>query len=211
MTYAENLWLFFSLLFGIIIVPGMDMVFVLTSSLAGGRRNGLAATAGIVAGGVCHSIYGALGAGLLLRLAPGLFNVILLLGGGYIVWIGWSLLRSSAAFGAIGPLQTRSHWQSFQQGIVTCLLNPKAYLFMLAVYPQFLKPEFGSTWLQAVVMAAMTAVTQLAIYGGVALAGSHGRERLTSSPRITAAVGRSAGLVLILVACVTVWRGWGAP
>ena len=38
MGYAENLWLFFLLLFGIIIVPGMDMLFVLANSLTGGSN-----------------------------------------------------------------------------------------------------------------------------------------------------------------------------
>ena len=40
MTYAENLWLFFVLLSGIIIVPGMDMFFVIANSLTGGKRAG---------------------------------------------------------------------------------------------------------------------------------------------------------------------------
>ena len=51
MTYAENLWLFFLLLFGIIIVPGMDMLFVLANALTRGRAAGLSATAGIMIGG----------------------------------------------------------------------------------------------------------------------------------------------------------------
>ena len=46
MTYSENLWLYFTLLFGIIIVPCMDMLFVLANSLTSGRRAGMAATAG---------------------------------------------------------------------------------------------------------------------------------------------------------------------
>jgi threonine/homoserine/homoserine lactone efflux protein len=46
MSYTQNLWLFFVLLFGIIIVPGMDMFFVITNSLIGGKARGLAATAG---------------------------------------------------------------------------------------------------------------------------------------------------------------------
>ncbi|QCI64834.1 LysE family translocator [Phreatobacter stygius] len=207
MNYAENLWLFFVLLFGIIIVPGMDMVFVLANSLTGGRRQGLAATAGIIAGGVFHGIYAALGVGLLLRLVPGLFTVLLLAGAAYIVWIGWTLLRSSVVIGAIGSLPIQSLWTSFRQGIVTSLLNPKAYLFMLAVYPQFLKPEFGPIWAQAIVLAVMTAATQLAVYGGVALAGSSGRDWLTSSPGMTVSLGRGAGVVLITVAVVTAWQG----
>jgi threonine/homoserine/homoserine lactone efflux protein len=50
MSYAENLWIFFILLLGIIIVPGMDTLFVLANALTGGRRPGFAAIAGIMAG-----------------------------------------------------------------------------------------------------------------------------------------------------------------
>ena len=38
MSYTENLWLFFILLFGIIAVPGMDMLFVLANALTGAAR-----------------------------------------------------------------------------------------------------------------------------------------------------------------------------
>ncbi|MCF3638574.1 LysE family translocator, partial [Rhizobium sp. TRM95111] len=67
MTYAENLWLFFLLLTGIIVVPGMDMVFVLASALSGGRRAGLTAVFGIMTGGLVHTLYAALGVGVALR------------------------------------------------------------------------------------------------------------------------------------------------
>ena len=80
MTYTENLWLFFLLLSGIIIVPGMDMVFVLASALSGGRRAGLTAVFGIMAGGLVHTLYAALGVGVALRFAPALFNVLLAAG-----------------------------------------------------------------------------------------------------------------------------------
>ncbi|MFN6984907.1 MAG: LysE family translocator, partial [Rhizobium oryzihabitans] len=65
MSYAENLWLFFLVLFGIIILPGMDMLFVLASALTGGKRTGLSAASGMSAGGIVHSLYGALGVGML--------------------------------------------------------------------------------------------------------------------------------------------------
>src|SRR5438128_2696067 len=101
MTYAQNLWIFFALLFGIIIVPGMDMMFVLANALTGGRRLGLAATAGVMAGGLAHTAFGALGVGVLLKLAPALFTGMLLAGAAYMAWIGLSLARSTIAIGAI--------------------------------------------------------------------------------------------------------------
>ena len=210
MTYAENLWLFFTLLFGIIIVPGMDMVFVLANAITGGRTSGLAATAGIMAGGVLHTLYAALGVSVVLHLVPELFNVLLVAGAAYIAWIGFSLLRSSITIGGVDEGRRLSRWASFRQGAMTSLMNPKAYLFMLAVYPQFLKPQFGPVWSQAAVMALMIAVTQLAVYGGLALAAGRGRDLIVGSPGITAAIGKAAGLLLVLIAVLTVWQGWSA-
>jgi threonine/homoserine/homoserine lactone efflux protein len=208
MTYAENLWLFFTLLFGIIIVPGMDMVFVMANALTGGRASGLTATAGIMAGGVFHTLYAALGVGFLLHLVPELFNVLLLAGAAYIAWIGISLARSSIAIASIEPGARLSLWTSFRRGALTSILNPKAYLFMLAVYPQFLKPQFGPLWSQALIMAIMISLTQLAVYGGLALAAGRSRAAIVSSPRATAIVGKAVGVLLIAVAVVTALQGW---
>lgn len=207
MTYTENLWLFFTLLFGIIIVPGIDMLFVLANALTGGRKAGLAATGGIMAGGAVHSLYGALGVGLLATLLPSLFTPLLVLGAAYMIWIGFSLMRSSITVDAVGQADSRSLWTAFRRGMMTCLINPKAYLFMLAVYPQFLKPALGPLWSQALVMALMTALTQLAVYGALALAAGRSRDLLIANPRATMLVGRGAGLLLVVVSLLTLWRG----
>jgi threonine/homoserine/homoserine lactone efflux protein len=207
MTYGENLWLFFTLLFGIIVVPGMDMIFVLANSLTRGRTAGLAATAGIIAGGLVHSLYGAVGVGLLANLMPVLFRPLLIAGALYMAWIGISLVRSSITVDHVGPADAGSHWQAFRRGAVTCLINPKAYLFMLAVYPQFLRPDFGPLAPQAAVMAAMTAATQLGIYGGLALAAARARAFLVGNGTATIWVGRAAGLLLLTVSLATLWEG----
>jgi threonine/homoserine/homoserine lactone efflux protein len=207
MTYTENLWLFFTLLFGIIIVPGMDMIFVMANSLTRGRTAGLAATAGIMAGGLVHSLYGAAGVGLLANLMPFLFRPLLIGGAVYMAWIGFSLMRSSITVEHVGPSDAGSNWEAFRRGMVTCLINPKAYLFMLAVYPQFLRPDFGPLAPQAAVMAAMTAGTQLAVYGGLALAAGRARSFLVGNASATIWVGRIAGALLVLVSALTFWEG----
>lgn len=209
MTYSENLWLFFLLVSGIIVVPGMDMVFVLASSLSGGRKAGLSATFGIMAGGLVHTLYAALGVGVLLHVAPNLFNGLLVVGAAYVAWIGWQLFRSSIVIDDVGNLDRRGLLARFRQGALTSLMNPKAYLFMLAVFPQFLRPEFGPLWRQTVVMLLMIWVTQLAVYGGLALAAARSRDALISSPAATRFIGRAAGVLLVAIAVVTVWRGWG--
>ncbi|ESZ66766.1 threonine transporter RhtB [Mesorhizobium sp. L103C119B0] len=205
MSYAENLWLFFILLSGIIIVPGMDMLFVLANALTGGRDRGLAATGGIMVGGIVHTLNGAIGVGLLMHFVPILYKPIA--GAAYMAFIGISLMRSSITVGHDGPAGSRTAWKAFRQGLVTCLINPKAYLFIFAVYPQFLKPDYGPIWMQATVMGLLTMLTQAAIYGGLAITAGRSRNLLVANPRATAFAGRAAGLLLFAVSVFTAWEG----
>lgn len=211
MSYSAQLWLFFLMVFGVVVFPGIDMAFVLASSLLGGRRSGFFAVAGIVLGGICHVVVGVLGISVLLQVFPAAFNTLLLLGALYVAWIGLSLLRSSSVFTAAADTEassSRSAWVSLRRGALTNLLNPKAYLFMLAVFPQFLRPERGSIALQAVVLAAIIAATQAGVYGALVLVAGNARGWLESRPAVSLALGRAVGVLLIAAAALTGWEGW---
>ncbi|MEO8672984.1 MAG: LysE family translocator [Tahibacter sp.] len=201
MHYAY-LWMFFLVVLAVVLLPGLDMAFVLGSALVGGRRQGLVAVAGIVAGGFCHVAAAALGVGALLRVMPSAFNAVLLAGALYMAWIGWSLLRSRPGTSTSAALAPVAAWTTFRRAALTNLLNPKAYLFMLAIFPQFINGERGPVWLQAVVLGLIIAITQLGVYGGLAsLAGGGGW--LARRPRAALWLHRGVGLVLVLAAVWT--------
>jgi len=208
-THASSLWLYFVLVAGIIVLPGMDMAFVMASALAGGRRAGLAAVGGMVAGGWVHLVLGAIGIGLLLQAAPGLFEALLLAGAFYVGWIGLSLLRGATALGeaAIAPRPARA---TFGRALATCLLNPKAYVFTLAVFPQFLRTDARSFAAQALSMAAITSFTQVAVYGAIALAAAGTRAWLARNPDSQRRLGHAVGLLLIAAAAWTAAHGLAA-
>jgi threonine/homoserine/homoserine lactone efflux protein len=209
MQSSAHLWLFFLMVLGIVVLPGMDMAFIVGSSLSGGRRAGLLALAGVMAGAVFHVAASGLGIGLLLNWVPGLFNAMLLAGAVYIAWIGWSLLRSSgASTTALHARAARGSWATFRQALVTSLLNPKAYLFMLAVFPQFVRADGEPFWMQAIVLGLIIWVVQAGVYGSLALAASSTNPGLGSRPRLQAIVTRLTGGVLIAGAVLTAMQGW---
>jgi threonine/homoserine/homoserine lactone efflux protein len=164
--------------------------------------------AGIITGGACHVAAGATGVAVLLRVVPAAFNTMLWVGTLYVAWIGLSLFRSGAAFTAAPLTEGKSPAATFRQGAVTNLLNPKAYLFMLAVFPQFLRPEYGALWLQALVLGAIIALTQGTVYGALALVAGRARGWLSSNPAASVAVARSVGVLMMLAAVLTVVGGW---
>lgn len=207
MTQYGHLWLFATLVLGVVVLPGLDMAYIMGSALSGGRRAGFAALAGVVAGGVCHVVMTGLGVSVLLRTVPGAFNALLVAGALYIAWIGVSLIRSHAAF-SVAATGDRPLAATFRQGLLTCLLNPKAYLFMLAIFPQFLRPEYGALVVQAAVMWLIIALNQVFVYGGLALAADRARRWLSREPAAGVFVARSVGVLLIGAAMFTGIEGW---
>lgn len=208
MTGFSHLWLFFVVVLGVVLLPGLDMAYVLGSALTGGRRQGLTAVAGMVAGGACHVAVGALGLSALIAFVPSAFNAVLVAGSLYVAWIGISVLRSEGRFGTGAGLAPRPLGATFRQAWLTNLLNPKAYAFMLAIFPQFLRPAYGTLWVQAVVLGAIIAVTQAGVYGGVALTAAGMREWLARNPAVGTTVNRVVGATLIAAAAATAMEGW---
>jgi threonine/homoserine/homoserine lactone efflux protein len=205
---AGELAVYFALVFGIIVLPGMDMAFVLGNTLAGGRRAGMAAVVGTMAGGLCHMAMGVLGVALVLQVVPGLFTAMLLAGALYVAWIGVTLWRAPAGaldFGS-GPAQA-SPATAFRGAMLTSLLNPKAYLFTLAVVPQFVHPERGSVWAQAAALALITAATQAGVYGSLALLAARSRRWLESDAGSQRLMLRVVAVLLIGTAAFTAWQG----
>jgi len=206
MSYAQSLILLWLLILGIVLVPGMDMLLVLSNALARGWRAGMAAVGGIMTAGAGHTLWGVLSVAVLLRLPPAIFTAMLLAGALYLGWIGLDLMRSAitVAEGDDTALAARS---AFRQGAVTAVLNPKAYVFVASVYPQFVRPEFGPLWWQASVILALVATTQFGIYGGVALAAGRIRRWLVTSPGATILAGRATGAIFLAAAGLTLVAG----
>ncbi len=208
------LWVYFLMVFGVIVLPGMDMAFVSASAMFGGRRAGGAAVAGIIVGGFCHLVIAIAGIAALLQLWPALFRIIVIAGAVYLAWIGLSLARVREGFN--GWTQTSDGKDAtapmivFRRAVLTCLTNPKAYIFMFAVFPQFLRPAAGPVWQQALALGAITAVTQGGVYGVVAILSARAAGWMGASPRASLWLCRAVGVFFIVAAIYLATQGWQA-
>jgi threonine/homoserine/homoserine lactone efflux protein len=206
--HSPDLWLFFVLVSGVIVLPGMDMAYVATNALVGGLRSGMTAVAGIVAGGIVHVAVAATGIATLLTVWPAAFNALLVAGSIYMVWVGLSILRAGDAPSIADADAPASASQVFRRAMLTCLLNPKAYAFMLAVFPAFLRTDQRPLALQALLLAAIIAATQAAVYGTVAVAAAGTRRFAGVGAAGQRWMPRIAGPLLMGGAALTLMLGW---
>jgi threonine/homoserine/homoserine lactone efflux protein len=204
---SSNLWLYFVVISGVIILPGMDMAYVMGSSMKGGYRAGFAAVAGTVVGGICHMLIGATGVSAVLSLIPWAYRAMLIAGATYIAWLGWSLMRLSSLAAPDAGQGRASLQKSFVGAVATCMLNPKAYVFMLAIFPQFIRRDGDSIWIQTSVLSLITAATQMVVYGAVAIMAVQTQQVLVNKPRTNALLAKGIGALLIVAAGLTLYGG----
>jgi threonine/homoserine/homoserine lactone efflux protein len=183
------------------LTPGPDMLFVVGSSAAHGRRAGVMASLGIGAGCVLHMVLATVGLSALLAASALAFEVVKWVGAAYLVWVGVGMLRRRAGAGAATPPPVPPH-KVFWQGALTNALNPKVALFFLAFLPQFITPGASNQAAAFLLLGALFNVGGTAVNIVVALLASGVRERLARSAsgsgnRVGAWLQRAAGALFV--------------
>lgn len=144
---APQVYAFVGLAAVLTLIPGADTALVTRSTLSGGRRAALFTTLGICCGLTTHAMASALGLSAILRVSSLAYSVVKFAGAGYLAYLGVQSLRGAAKNTADATSNfdqssiDRLRGDSFRQGLITNLLNPKVALFYLTILPQFVSPE----------------------------------------------------------------------
>ncbi len=145
---------YLSAAFLLAVVPGPGMLYVLTRSLHGGRRQGVLSSFGTAIGGSFHVVAAAFGLSALLAASSLAFMVIKYAGAAYLIYLGVRMLLEKHEM----ILETDSGFAGnpFTQGIITEILNPKTALFFLSFIPQFVTPDAGNVTLQFILLGTIS-------------------------------------------------------
>ncbi len=174
---AADLGLFLVAALLLAIIPGPGMLYVGARTLAGGLGEGLASTAGTGLGGMVHVLAGALGLSALVMASAEAFTVMKLLGGLYLIWLGFQAWRQAGlALQAGADLPPLGMPRAFREGVVVEALNPKTAAFFLAFIPQFLDPSRGDIGWQFVLLGSICVAANTLVDAGVALAAGRLRD-----------------------------------
>jgi len=177
------------------LIPGPDVLCILSNSIARGTRAGVLVCLGIATGCLFHVACATLGLSMLLLAVPMAFFVVKLCGAAYLAWLGWRMLRHPADISSVakpGPLAS-----PFIQGALSNLLNPKIALFFVAILPQFIVPANGSPGLQAFLLGLLSIASGTAVNLVTASLGARTRRFLLARERLFRRIQQVAGGLLI--------------
>ncbi|MFC5957317.1 leucine efflux protein LeuE [Streptomyces pratens] len=189
----------------IVLLPGPNSLYVLSVAARRGVRTGYKAAAGVWCGDAVLMTLSAAGVASLLQANAVLFGIVKYAGAGYLTWLAIGMLRA-----AWGMWRTRSEQSAlesapgaaaadatpterpYRRALVISLLNPKAILFFISFFVQFVDPAYAYPALSFVVLGVFAQIASVLylsalIFGGTKLAAAFSRRRVLSAGATSAA------------------------
>ena len=187
--------------FIIIVIPGPSVVFVVGRALSYGRRVALASVVGNTLGLITIVVLVAAGLGVVVQESIVVFTVLKLAGSAYLVWLGIEAVRRRKEFLAGGPSElggVAMTWsRAIRQGYLVGATNPKGYLMLAAVLPQFIDRGEGHLQLQMLILGLLATTIGMMSDSLWAVIASQLRSWFNSSPQRGERMGAVGGVSMI--------------
>ncbi|MFJ5922379.1 leucine efflux protein LeuE [Kitasatospora sp. NPDC092948] len=178
----------------IVLLPGPNSLYVLSVAARKGIRTGYRAACGVFLGDLTLISLTSLGAASLLRANPAVFAVVKFGGAAYLLWIGVGMLRAArqmwreravATAPADAPTEQDTE-RPFRRALVISLLNPKAILFLLSFFTQFVDASYSAPALSFALLGGVLQTfsflyLSLLIFAGTSLANAFRRRKRLSA------------------------------
>ena len=201
---VTDLWTYVVGALGIILLPGPNSLFVLSVATVRGVKAGYQGAMGVFVGDTILLLLTALGAAGLLRTYPALFMVVKYAGAAYLTWVGVNLVIAAirkwrshqpvqaAADGAVA--EAAAHLQQpFKRALVISLLNPKAILFLLSFFVQFIDPAYETPAVPFLILSAIIMVFSAVYLSALIFAGARLAQGFSRRKRLSATLSSAVG------------------
>lgn len=171
----------------IVLLPGPNSLYVMTVASQRGIGAGYRGALGIFTGDLILMSLATTGMASLFQAQPALFEGLKYAGAAYLAYLGWGLVRAGLAGWraptvTAQPAPSASSNRPFQAALLISLMNPKAILFFVSFFIQFVSPTYSHPWLSFVILGVIVQVCSMAylsalIFGGRCLAEAFRRRR----------------------------------
>lgn len=187
----------------IVLLPGPNSMYVLSVAAQRGVRAGFAGAAGVFVGDFILMTLAATGAAGLLKANPALFAVVKYLGGGYLAWVGVNMLLGAwrawrqRQLAEASPARAVNTANPFVRALVISLMNPKAILFFVSFFVQFVDPNYAYPALTFAILGGILQCFSALYLTTVIIAGARLADAFRRRRKLAASLSGAAGAVFV--------------
>lgn len=181
------------------LLPGPDILFVLTQSISRGKKAGMATAGGLCTGLLFHTTAAALGVSAILYNSALAFSILKYAGAIYLLYLAYRSLKEDDRFISSVVEGEKDLSLLYRRGIFMNLLNPKVSLFFLAFLPQFVNLDAGNVPYQMVFLGIVFLIQALVVFFMVSMFAGYIGLRIMERPGIGRYVNRAkAGIFAVI-------------
>ena len=181
----------------VILIPGQDMVLVMSRGIAQGAKAGIVSALGVSIGLLGHTVLAAFGLGALLMASELIFTVLKYLGASYLVYLGIRLIfRQSSEFEIDKPTD-KTFKKLFLEGSLSNISNPKVTIFYFAFLPQFISADISHPTYYLLALGISFSLLTFLVKAPVGYFAGVASARIRSRPIVIKLINRISGTVLI--------------
>jgi RhtB (resistance to homoserine/threonine) family protein len=181
------------------ITPGNDTIFILSRSMAQGKKAGVMSVLGIATGSIIHTFLAAFGLSIIIAKSILVFNIIKYAGAAYLLYIGFKMLTDKTSLNTENSVENESvdYLKIYRDGVITNVLNPKVALFFIAFLPQFIDSNLKNTVLPFLILGFSFTITGTIWCLILAFFASTIFSKLKVNKNITTYINKICGIALI--------------
>jgi len=178
--------------------PGPDNLMVLGVGISRGRKGGIAFGLGCALGCLSHTLLATIGVSALIAASPTAFAALKICGGLYLVWLGFSALRSrGGARVDRSVVAGESLGRLFAKGLFASSINPKVVLFFLSFLPQFVIASHGHVSAQTAQLGLVFTAQACLLFGLLGYFSGAIGKWINVNPRAGLWLDRIAGTIFV--------------
>jgi len=166
------------------LLPGPDILFVITQSISQGKKAGIATASGLSTGVLAHTTAAAIGVSALIYKSALAFEIVKYAGAVYLLYLAWHALKESEELVSSAPVRETNTFALYRRGIFMNVLNPKVALFFLAFLPQFVNIDSGNVPMQMIFLGIIFMVQAWLIFSAVSVFAGTVGERIIQKPGV---------------------------
>lgn len=167
------------------LMPGPDILFVITQSITRGKKAGIIFACGLCTGLIAHTVAVSLGLSLILYNSPVAFTVLKFLGAAYLIYLGIKSLIHRKENSLALPPSSGVEYKLYRKGILMNILNPKVLLFFIAFFPQFVNHSSENPAGELLLLGLLFMAQAIVIFSFVALLADRLSRRLMQNPNFS--------------------------
>ena len=193
----EQLWVYITSVVILTLIPGPDLVFLITQGLIKGRKEAVFTALGLSSGCLFHTTIAAFGVSIIFQKSEIAFNILKIAGVFYLVYVAFKTWQTAKDFEFKTDTAAKA---GFFKGVLMNILNPKVILFFLAFLPQFVPTNTSNVCLYMLILGLIFAAISMILLPIIAIISAEVNKIFLSNKKLMVIINKIGAVTIFALA-----------